>query len=59
MARRIQAHMPATGAYAEKLEREGIVTAEEVAGWQEAQKKRLYDIYDQPSSKRKSTNCWR
>ncbi len=46
MARRIQAHVPATIAYAEKLQREGIVTAEEVAGWQEAQKKRLYDIYD-------------
>ena len=38
---------PVTVAYAARLAQEGVVTAEEVAGWQEAQKKRLYEIYDQ------------
>ncbi len=47
MARLIQAHTPAPTAYAAKLTREGVVTPDEVAGWQEAQKKRLYEIYDQ------------
>ncbi len=47
MARRIQSHTPATVAYAARLSREGVITQEEVAGWLEAQKKRLYEIYDQ------------
>ncbi len=47
MARKIQAHKPVAALYAAKLAPEGVVTPEEVAGWQEAQKKRLYEIYDQ------------
>jgi len=47
MARMIQAHTPVMATYAAKLAREGVATPEEVAEWQEAQKRRLYDIYDQ------------
>ena len=47
MARKIQVHKPVSALYAAKLTSEGVVTAAEVAGWQEAQKKRLYEIYDQ------------
>jgi multifunctional 2-oxoglutarate metabolism enzyme len=47
MARQIQAHTPVTITYAAKLVHEGVITAEEVAGWQEAQKRHLYEIYDQ------------
>ncbi|HEY1755854.1 MAG TPA: multifunctional oxoglutarate decarboxylase/oxoglutarate dehydrogenase thiamine pyrophosphate-binding subunit/dihydrolipoyllysine-residue succinyltransferase subunit [Bryobacteraceae bacterium] len=46
MARKIQTHTPAMTTYGAKLAREGVVTSEEVAGWQEAQKQRLYEIYD-------------
>ncbi len=47
MARKIQAHTPVAVAYAAKLAREGVATPEEVAGWLEAQRKHLYEIYDQ------------
>ena len=46
MARKIQAHTPVGASYASRLSREGILTPEEVTGWLEAQKKRLYEIYD-------------
>ncbi len=46
MARRIAAHTPLTSSYADKLRREGVVTQDEVTGWQDAQRKRLYEIYD-------------
>ena len=44
--RKLQDHKPVAALYAERLIHEGVVTAEEVAGWQEAQKKQLYEIYD-------------
>ena len=44
---RFRSHKPVSGIYAEKLAAEGVTTAAEVAGWLEAQKKRLYEIYDQ------------
>ncbi len=47
MYRKIKAQKPVAGIYAERLEQEGLVTPEEVAGWHEAQKKRLYAIYDE------------
>ncbi len=46
-ARRIQAHKPVAAAYAEKLAKEGIATPEEVESWREAQRQKLYEIYDQ------------
>ncbi len=46
MAKRIAAHTPLTSSYADRLAREGVVTQEEVTGWQDAQRKRLYEIYD-------------
>jgi multifunctional 2-oxoglutarate metabolism enzyme len=47
MYRKIKAQKPVAAIYAERLEQEGLVTAEDVAGWHEAQKKRLYAIYDE------------
>ncbi len=46
MARRIQSHTPAPASYTAKLTREGVVTQDEVTGWQEEQNTRLYEIYD-------------
>ena len=43
---KIQNHKPVAALYAERLIHDGVVTAQEVAGWQEAQKKQLYEIYD-------------
>ena len=43
---KLQDHKPVAALYAERLMQEGVVTAQEVAGWQEAQKKQLYEIYD-------------
>ena len=49
MYRKIEAHKPVSVAYAPSgLQSKGVVDCgAEVAGWQEAQKKRLYEIYDQ------------
>lgn len=47
MYRKIKAQKPVGVQYAERLEQEGIVTAEEVAHWNEAQKKSLYAVYDE------------
>ncbi|HLH44455.1 MAG TPA: multifunctional oxoglutarate decarboxylase/oxoglutarate dehydrogenase thiamine pyrophosphate-binding subunit/dihydrolipoyllysine-residue succinyltransferase subunit [Bryobacteraceae bacterium] len=47
VARTIQAHRPVTSTYAQKLEREGVANAAEIEGWREAQRKLLYEIYDQ------------
>ncbi|MEO8096932.1 MAG: multifunctional oxoglutarate decarboxylase/oxoglutarate dehydrogenase thiamine pyrophosphate-binding subunit/dihydrolipoyllysine-residue succinyltransferase subunit [Acidobacteriota bacterium] len=47
MARTIASHKPVATQYTERLVADGIVTDEEVKGWQEAQKKHLYAIYDQ------------
>ncbi|MBZ5634231.1 MAG: multifunctional oxoglutarate decarboxylase/oxoglutarate dehydrogenase thiamine pyrophosphate-binding subunit/dihydrolipoyllysine-residue succinyltransferase subunit [Acidobacteriia bacterium] len=43
---KIESHKPVAALYAERLIHDGVVTAQEVAGWQEAQKKQLYEIYD-------------
>jgi 2-oxoglutarate decarboxylase len=44
---KLQNHKPVAALYAERLVHDGVVTAQEVAAWQEAQKKQLYEIYDQ------------
>src|SRR5665213_1390419 len=44
--RKLQDHKPVATLYAERLIHDGVVTAQEVAGWQEEQKKQLYGIYD-------------
>jgi len=46
MYQKIQTHTPVAALYAARLMHDGVVTAQEVAGWQEAQKKQLYEIYD-------------
>src|SRR5258706_14500090 len=45
--RKIRAQKPVTALYAERLQQEGLVRAEEVAAWREDQKRRWYEIYDQ------------
>jgi len=45
--RQLKDHKSAGELYGAKLQKEGVVTAQEIAGWQEAQKKYLYEIYDQ------------
>ncbi|MEP6962677.1 MAG: multifunctional oxoglutarate decarboxylase/oxoglutarate dehydrogenase thiamine pyrophosphate-binding subunit/dihydrolipoyllysine-residue succinyltransferase subunit, partial [Acidobacteriota bacterium] len=47
MARTIASHPSVATLYAGRLIADGIVTKEEVATWQENQKKHLYAIYDQ------------
>ncbi len=47
MYRLLEHHKPAGASYAARLIADGVVTQPEVAGWQEAQKKELYEIYDQ------------
>ena len=44
---RLQNHRPVAELYAQRLIQDGVVTAQEIAEWQEAQKKQLYEIYDQ------------
>jgi 2-oxoglutarate decarboxylase len=46
MYQKIQNHKPVAALYAERLIHDGAVTAQEVAGWQEAQRQQLYEIYD-------------
>ena len=43
---KIQSHKPVASQYADRLIHDGLVTAQEVAAWQEAQKTQLYEIYD-------------
>ena len=43
---KLQDHKPVATLYAERLIHDGVVTAQEVGAWQEAQKKQLYEIYD-------------
>ena len=47
MYQELQNHKPVAALYAQRLIQDGVVTAQEIAGWQEAQKKQLYEIYDQ------------
>ncbi|HEY2845000.1 MAG TPA: multifunctional oxoglutarate decarboxylase/oxoglutarate dehydrogenase thiamine pyrophosphate-binding subunit/dihydrolipoyllysine-residue succinyltransferase subunit, partial [Bryobacteraceae bacterium] len=44
---KLQNHKPVAALYAQRLIADGVVTAQEIADWQEAQKKQLYEIYDQ------------
>ena len=44
---KLQNHKPIAELYAQRLIQDGVVTAQEIAEWQEAQKKQLYEIYDQ------------
>jgi len=44
---KLQNHKPVAVLYAQRLIQDGVVTAQEIAEWQEAQKKQLYEIYDQ------------
>ncbi len=45
--RKLKDQKPVTQIYAERLQRAGVIAAGEVTAWQEDQKKRLYEIYDQ------------
>jgi 2-oxoglutarate dehydrogenase E1 component len=45
--RKIRSQKSVATLYAGRLQQEGVVTAEEVKEWQEAQKKRLYESYEQ------------
>ena len=45
--RQLREQTSVAAGYAARLQQEGVITAEEVAGWQEAQKRKLYEIYDQ------------
>ncbi|MEP7354144.1 MAG: multifunctional oxoglutarate decarboxylase/oxoglutarate dehydrogenase thiamine pyrophosphate-binding subunit/dihydrolipoyllysine-residue succinyltransferase subunit [Acidobacteriota bacterium] len=47
MARKIAAQKSVAKSYAERLVREGIVSAELVAEWHDTHEKQLYEIYDQ------------
>ncbi len=47
LARQIAQHKSPGTQYGERLIRDGIVTAQEIADWQEKQKTSLYQIYDQ------------
>jgi multifunctional 2-oxoglutarate metabolism enzyme len=47
MYQKVQNHQPVAALYAQRLIQDGVVTAQEIADWQEAQKKQLYEIYDQ------------
>jgi 2-oxoglutarate dehydrogenase E1 component len=44
---KLQNHKPVAALYAQRLMQDGVVTAQEIAEWQEAQKKQLYEIFDQ------------
>jgi 2-oxoglutarate dehydrogenase E1 component len=45
--RKLKDHKSVAQIYAQRLQQAGVLTAEEVTAWQEDQKKRLYEIYDQ------------
>jgi 2-oxoglutarate decarboxylase len=45
--RQVEHHTPAGVSYTSRLIEEGVVTQGEIVGWQETQKKQLYEIYDQ------------
>ena len=45
--RKLKDRKPVSAGYAARLTAQGTVTPEEVEGWSAAQKKRLYEIYDQ------------
>ena len=45
--RKLKDHKSSAQIYAQRLQQAGVIPAEEVTAWQEDQKKRLYEIYDQ------------
>ena len=45
--RKINRHKPVAELYAERLEREGLIAAGEVAAWRDAQKKQFNESYDE------------
>ncbi len=45
--RQLREQTSVAAGYAARLQKEGVITAEEVTGWQETQKQKLYEIYDQ------------
>ena len=45
--RHLRDHKSVAASYAARLVAEQVIQAAEVTGWQEAQKKSLYEIYDQ------------
>jgi len=45
--RQLKEHKSVAALYGARLQKEGVLTAEEITAGQEAQKKYLYDIYDQ------------
>jgi len=45
--RQLRDHKSVAAIYAARLAQESLVSTEEAAGWGDAQKKRLYEIYDQ------------
>ncbi len=47
MAKKIAAHKSVGTQYGERLIKDGVLTTEELTGWQEEQKANLYAIYDQ------------
>jgi 2-oxoglutarate decarboxylase len=53
--RKLKDHKTVAAIYGAKLQQEGVVSGEEIAAWQEAQKKRLYEIYDQTQ---KNKEAW-
>jgi 2-oxoglutarate dehydrogenase E1 component len=44
--RHLKDHKSVGALYGARLQKEGVITAKEIAAWQEAQKKYLYEIYD-------------
>jgi 2-oxoglutarate decarboxylase len=45
--RKLKEHRSVAALYGARLQKEGVVTADEIGQWLEAQKKYLYEIYDQ------------
>jgi len=45
--RQLKDHKSVAALYGARLQKENVISAAEIAGWQEEQKKHLYEIYDQ------------
>ena len=45
--RQLKDHKSVGALYGARLQKEGVITAEEITAWQDSQKKYLYEIYDQ------------
>jgi multifunctional 2-oxoglutarate metabolism enzyme len=53
--RKLKDHKTVATQYAARLQKEGVVSTDEVTAWQESQKKYLYEIYDQTQ---KNKEAW-